>query len=143
MFAILTSILIGCGKPTAPIYYDFINLNIDSVGKEKSVVSAELKYYNPNNYNLQLRRGNIDVYINNQLAGHSNLDSLIVIPKRDTFYLPVKMEVDMKVIAKNALSIFLNNELLIKLDGRARVGRSGVFMTLPIHYEGKQKLSLY
>jgi LEA14-like dessication related protein len=138
--AVMSLITFGCSKLTAPVYYDFLNFRIDSVGEVQSVVSAELKYYNPNNYNLQLKQGEVDVYLNQQLAGHSFLDSLIVIPGKDTFYLPVKMRVDMKAITSNVLSILLNKEVDIKLQGKARIGRSGFYMNVPILYEGKQPL---
>lgn len=131
---------LGCNKPIAPVYYDFMNFKLDSLGKSESVVSAELKYYNPNKYNLQLKEGEVDVYLNQKLAGHSVLDSMIVIPKLDTFYLPVRMKVDMSVILSNALNILLSNEMDIKLLGKAKVGRSGIFMNVPISYEGKQKI---
>lgn len=131
----------GCGKPAAPVYYGFVNFGVDSVGQTESVVSAELKYYNPNNYNLQLKQGEVDVYLNEQFAGHSSLDTALIIPRRDTFYLPVKMRVNMSVITSNALSIFLNKEVDIKLQGKARIGRSGFYMNVPILYEGKQQIS--
>ncbi|MBC8032894.1 MAG: LEA type 2 family protein [Chitinophagaceae bacterium] len=135
-------VTVGCLKPKAPVYYDFVNFKIDSIGKVQSVVSAELKYFNPNNYNLQLKQGEVDVYLNQKLAGHSVLDSMILIPKKDTFYLPVKMRVNMSAIFSNALNILLNNEMDIKLQGKAKVGRSGIFMNLPILYEGKQRIPL-
>lgn len=133
---------LGCSKPQAPVYYDFVNFKIDSLGESYSVVSADLKYYNPNRYNLQLKEGEVDVYLNQKLAGHSFLDSMIVIPRLDTFYLPVRMRVDMSAIISNAFDILLSNQMDIKLTGKAKVGRSGIFMNVPIFYEGKQKIPL-
>lgn len=133
----------GCLKPKAPVYYDFVNFKVDSLGEVQSVVSADLKYYNPNNYNLQLKEGLVDVYLNQRLAGRSVLDSMIIIPKNDTFYLPVRMRVDMSTILANALSILLNSEMDVRLQGKAKVGRSGVFVNIPILYEGRQRIPLY
>ena len=130
----------GCSKLAAPVYYDFTNLRIDSIGEAQSVVSAELKYYNPNNYPLQLKQGEVDVYLNQQFAGHSFLDSLVVIPRKDTFYLPVKMRLSMSVVTSNALNILFNREMDIRLQGKARIGRSGFYMNVPILYEGKQRI---
>ncbi len=138
----VTGIVSSCSKPQFPVYYDFVNFKVDSIGEVNSVVSAELKYYNPNNYNMRLKEGEVDVYLNQKLAGHSVLDSLIIIPKKDTFYLPVKMSVNMKVIFSNALSILLNNEMDIRLQGNARIGRSGIYMNVPILYEGRQRIPL-
>jgi hypothetical protein len=50
------------------------------------------------------------------------------------------MRVDMKAITSNVLSILLNKEVDIKLQGKARIGRSGFYMNVPILYEGKQKM---
>jgi len=113
---------------------------MDSVGDAQSVVSADLKYYNPNNFKLFLQHGEADVYINQQLAGHSFLDSTIVIPRKDTFYLPVKMRINMQVIASNALSILLTNQVDLKLQGKAKLGKSGITRTIPLFYEGKHSI---
>jgi LEA14-like dessication related protein len=130
----------ACRQPEIPEYQALENFSLGKIGMNETVVSADLKYYNPNNYELQFRRADLAIAINNKPVGNTVLDTLIRIPKKDTFYVPVQMKVNMKQLLGNAFSLLLNNELDIKVNGTIRMGRSGFFMNLPVNYEGKQKI---
>ena len=132
--------LTACRQPEIPEYQALENFSLGKIGMNETVVSADLKYYNPNNYELQFRRADMAIAINNKPVGNTVLDTLIRIPKKDTFYVPVQMKVNMKQLLGNAFSLLLNNELDIKVNGTIRMGRSGFFMNLPVNYEGKQKI---
>ena len=136
-------LLQGCSRPVAPEYRSIENFRVNTLGIGESAISADLKYYNPNNFALQLKYGETDVYLNNRFLGKTILDTLTVIPARDSFLIPVSMKVDMKQVYSNALDILLSNEVTIKLDGFAKMGKSGIFFNLPIKYEGKQKIDIH
>lgn len=89
-----------------------------------------------------MKRAEVDVYVNSNFFGHSILDSTIKIPRKDTFYLPVQMTVNMANTAIGLIQTFGGGqqEVMIKLDGKARIGRGGFFINYPIKYEGPQKL---
>jgi LEA14-like dessication related protein len=109
----------------------------------ESVISADLRYYNPNNFRLKLKEGELDVSVNDTYMGHSKLDTLLEIPRLDTFSIPVKLKVDVKTLLSKAASVLLTNEMVVKLDGNAKLGKSGIYFNVPIHYEGKQRLDLF
>ncbi len=132
----------GCKQPQAPQYAGLENLRVNTIGIGESAVSADLKYFNPNNYTLKLKYGEMNVYINNRFIGKTLLDTLTFIPAKDSFLIPVSMKVDMKQIYSNALDILLNHEATIKLDGFAKLGKSGLYFNVPIQYEGKQKIDI-
>lgn len=141
-FLILTLLgMTACRQPVIPEYQALENFSLAKIGMNETVVSADLKYYNPNNYDLQFRRADLAIAINNRAVGNTILDTLIRIPKKDTFYVPVQMKVNMKQLLGNALSLLLNNELDIKVNGTIRMGRSGLFMNIPVNYHGKQKIN--
>ncbi|HYE55686.1 MAG TPA: LEA type 2 family protein [Chitinophagaceae bacterium] len=131
-----------CGKPKEPDYIDFQNLRIEKASLEESVIRLDIRYYNPNKFKMQLKEASMDVYFNNKFLGHSTLDSLINIPKKDTFSIPVSMQVKMKDLLGNAAQLLINPNVMVKLQGNARVGRSGIFANVPINYEGMQKIDL-
>ena len=135
-------LLSGCSRPIAPEYRSIENLKVNSLGVGESAISADLKYFNPNNFSLKLKYGETDVYLNNRFLGKTILDTMTVIPALDSFLIPVSMKVDMKQVYANALDILLSNEVLIKLDGFAKMGKGGIFFNLPIKYEGKQKIDI-
>ena len=116
---------------------------MDEFGMSKSIVRLTLAYYNPNNYRLQLKDADFDLFFDDTQVGHSMQDSTIAIPARDTFYFPVKLEVNMGNVFKNAMSAFSNKEVTIRANGRCKVGKGGIFLPFPIKCETKQALNFF
>jgi LEA14-like dessication related protein len=141
VFLILSFLsMMACRQPEIPEYQALENFSLGKIGMKETVVSADLKYYNPNNYELQFRRADLAIAINDRPVGNTILDTLIRIPKKDTFYVPVQMKVNMKQVLGNALTLLMKDELDIKVNGTIRMGRSGFFMNIPVNYQGKQKI---
>ena len=143
IFAICcVAVFISCKQPQAPQYAGITNFKVSTLGLGESVVSADLKYFNPNNYSMKLKYGELNVYVNSRFIGKTLLDTLTAIPANDSFLIPVSMKVDMKQIYSNALDILLSREADIKLDGFAKLGKAGLYFNVPINYEGKQKIEI-
>jgi len=136
-------IILGCSSPKELEYQSYKNFSLQKLGFNTSRVSLDLQYFNPNNFGLQLRRTDLDIFINDNLLGHSSSDTLINIPRRDTFLLPIKFDTDMKNILKNAWNSMLGNEVTVKVTGKVKVGKGNVFMSMPVKYEGKHKFSIF
>ncbi|HEX9512710.1 MAG TPA: LEA type 2 family protein [Puia sp.] len=134
---------VSCRQAEAPEYYGFQDIQIGKVEGQKTTLSATLKFYNPNPYSLQLKRAEVDVKLNAIPAGHSLLDSTILIPQKDTFYVPVSMQVDLRSILSNALSMLLDKDkqVDVTLDGRVKLKRGWISFSKPFHYDGKQDLN--
>jgi LEA14-like dessication related protein len=139
----LLCILASCHKPDAPEYQGFENIRLAQISGQQTLVSADLKFYNPNRFNLELRKAEVDIFLNDKPAGHSSLDSMIYIHKTDTFSIPVSLQVNLQSIFSNALQILLEKEVKIRMDGRAWLKRGGLPFSVPFHYEGKQPLSSF
>jgi len=52
------------------------------------------------------------------------------------------MDVDMRNIFKNTLSVLFSREVLIGAKGTTRIGKGGIFVTIPFNYEGRHKVEL-
>ena len=141
--AIAIMALLTCCTPKAFEYRSYHDFSIQKLGFDKSTISMELEYYNPNNYGLQLRQSDLDIFIDGNLLGHSITDTLINIPSRANFTMPVKFSVDMKNIIKNAASTIFGKEILVRLSGKVKVGKGNVFLSFPIEYESTQKFTLW
>ena len=134
---------LSCSSPKELEYQDYKNFHLEKLGFSASRVTLDLQYYNPNNFGLQLKRTDLDIFINNTFLGHSASDTLINIPRRDTFLLPIKFDMDMKNVFKNAFNSLTGNEVLVKVTGKVKVGKANVYMSMPVNYEGKHKFSLF
>ncbi len=135
-------LVLSCAKPTGFQYLGVRNVKVIKFGLKESTVSSEVGYYNPNKFPVTMKQAEVDVYVNNILFGHSILDSTIRIPKRDSFYIPVLLTVNMSTTAMSLIQTLGGGQdsVKVKLDGKARVGRGGIFINFPIKYKGMQKL---
>ncbi len=133
--------LAGCSQPEAPEYYGFQNLQMSRAAGGQAVLSTTVKMYNPNSYSLQLKRAEVDVVINGKHAGHSLLDTTILIPRKDTFYVPLALQIDLNSLFSNALQMLIEKQATIGLDGRVKIKRGMFTFNRPFHYDGKQDLN--
>jgi len=123
-----------------PVFIDARNFGLRTVGLKTSTVYADLFYFNPNNLGLQMKKADLDVYVDDRLLGHSLLDTLITIPKKDTFSFPVMLEVEMKNIFPNAFAMLMKEEIELRIEGTAKVGKGGLFLNVPVKYRGKHRI---
>ncbi|MEO5650999.1 MAG: LEA type 2 family protein [Ginsengibacter sp.] len=134
---------LSCSSPKALEYKTYHNFSVESLGFNNSTVTLDLEYYNPNNFGMQLKNTDLDIFINGNLLGHSATDTLISIPRKNTFLVPVKFKVDMQNAFKNAWNTLIGKEVLVRLSGKVKVGKGNVFMSFPINYETKQTFSMF
>ncbi len=135
-------LLNACSKPASPEYLGYENFRLEQAGLKNNIVSTRVKLYNPNNYPLQLKSASIDVYINNDYLGHSSVDTLIILPKKDTSFVPLRLTASAKDLLNSSLKVWLNPEVKVRIKGSAKAGRGGFFINVPIDYEGMQKIEL-
>lgn len=143
LYIVVASVLLSCSSPKALEYKTYHNFSIQKLGFTNTTISLDLEYYNPNNFGMRLKNTDLDIYVNGNLLGHSVTDSLITIPKKNTFLVPVKFDVDMKNAFKNAWNTLIGKEVLIRLSGKVKVGKGNVFLNFPIEYESKQTFSMF
>ncbi|MBK7122303.1 MAG: LEA type 2 family protein [Chitinophagaceae bacterium] len=95
-FFLIVIFATACQAPKELVYRDFKNLKVEKVGFAATTLKLDLIYYNPNNFGMQLKYTDLDIYIDNNLLGHSSQDYQITIPKLSEFTMPLQIEVDMK-----------------------------------------------
>ena len=130
----------GCQKPLAPEYQGFQELQVAKLTMEESSLSTKLKFYNPNNFGIQLKKAEMDIFVNNKLADHYLLDTTIYISKLDTFYIPVSLKLNFRSMFSNAIQALLSNEVKIRLAGYAKLKKGAVGFRVPLLYEETEKI---
>ncbi|RAJ88187.1 LEA14-like dessication related protein [Chitinophaga dinghuensis] len=133
----------ACEKTKDLQFVRVAGFEMGELGMSKSTVRLTLAYYNPNNYQLKLKDASFDLFIDDTEVGHSSQDTIIQIPAKDTFYFPVKLEVNMGNVLKNAFAAFSNKEVTIKATGKCKIGKGGVYLPFPIKCETKQALNFF
>ena len=132
----------ACKKPQGFDYRGVKNVKLQKVGFDNSKLSMELIYFNPNNFGVRLKKVDCDVFVDNNFLGKYTLDTSLYIDKKSEFVLPSYMNIEMKNIYKNVFNVLFSKEIAIKLKGTTKVGKSGIYLTIPINYETKQKFTL-
>ena len=143
LILLLPFLLLSCSRPKDLQYITQKNIRVEQNGFTDTRLGMDLVYYNPNGYAIELKKADVDVFVEDRYFGHSSLDSLFEIPKLDTFTMPVWVKVDTRNVLGNALGVLGMKEVKLRLEGTAKVGRSGFFMTIPVKYEGMQQIRLF
>ena len=141
-YSLLLFVLFSCSTPKAFEYKGINNIKVNNVGFEYLDLSLNLVYFNPNNFKVDLKKVDCDVYIDNRYLGKFALDTLMHIPKKQNFELPSHMRVSMGGVFKNAFTLFMNKEVLIKVKGKTKIGKGSIFFDVPFTYETRQNISL-
>jgi LEA14-like dessication related protein len=142
-FLVILTAASSCSKPQGFDYKSMQNFKIQQLGFNKSKVSMDLVYYNPNNFAVDLKKVDCEIKLDNNYVGRFVLDTLMHIPKKADFAIPAQMEVDMRNIFKNAFDVLFNKEVTVGAKGTTRVGKAGVFVTVPFNYEGKHSFEMF
>jgi LEA14-like dessication related protein len=138
-FLILGLFLSSCKSLKEPELMGIENVQVGRLGIKESSLTLTLHYFNPNN-GLKLKKAEGDAWLDGNPLGHFTIDTVIHIPARADFRLPVKMSMDMSHFVENMSIAFSGKEVILKVDGVARAGNGIISINYPIHYEGKQKL---
>jgi LEA14-like dessication related protein len=135
----LLVVLLSSCKTKSLEYLSFENFKVAKLGFPQSTISLNVVCYNPNKFGLNLTNLESDVFINKEYLGKAILDSTIIVPRKDTFLIPVKMDVKMGGTMNTILQLMGNGAdsttLLIKFEGKARLKKSGMNLSYPIQYE--------
>ena len=134
-------ILASCASPKDLVYQDVKNFRVNKISANPEV-GLDVQFFNPNSYGMTLKDANVDFYINHKMVGKATLEKTFNIQGNSTFLLPVNLTADLSSVMNNALALIANDSVLVTLNGNVKAGK-GVFVNVPINYEGKKKLNLF
>lgn len=123
-----------------PEFRDISDVHLVDVGLLKTTAGANMIYYNPNDFSIQLSNARGDVYVDNVYFGSFQLDEKVQVRKRSEFTLPVTIKIDNINAVKNQRDIYKKKEALVRIEGRAFVKKSGFSKEIPIKYEQLQDI---
>ena len=151
MKAIMSTLFIGliflssCGVNNVkdPVYRDIREVRLIELGVLQSTAGVDLVYYNPNNFGVQVSEARGDVYVDNQFLGRFALNESVQVNKRSEFVLPAILKLDMIGAIKNQRELIKKKEVLLRIEGLARIKKAGFTRDVPIRYAGMQNIERF
>jgi LEA14-like dessication related protein len=141
----LVIVLTSCSTANVkePEYRDISNVRLMELGVLQSKAGVDFVFYNPNNFGVQLTEARGDVYIDNVYLGRFDLEQNVSVRKHSEFTIPAILKLDMIGAIKNHRDLINKKEALIRIDGSARVKKSGFSKDVPIKYESMENIERF
>jgi LEA14-like dessication related protein len=141
----LVIVLTSCSTANVkePEYRDISNVRLMELGVLQSKAGVDFVFYNPNNFGVQLTEARGDVYIDNVYLGRFDLEQNVSVRKHSEFTIPAVLKLDMIGAIKNHRDQINKKEALIRIDGMARVKKSGFSKDVPIKYESMENIERF
>jgi LEA14-like dessication related protein len=130
-------------KVQEPEYREISNIRLVDMGILQSTAGIDFVYYNPNDFGVQLTEARGDVYLDDAYLGHFTLGESVKVKKRSEFTVPALLKIDMIGAIKNHRDIINKKEAIVRIEGIARVKKSGISKDVDIRYEGVQNIERF
>lgn len=151
MKTLISTLLIGlivlssCGSANVkePEYRDIREVKLIELGLLQSTAGIDLIYYNPNNFGVQVAEARGDVYVDNVYLGRFGLGEKVQVKKRSEFIVPAIIKLDMIGAVKNQRDLLKKKEILVRIEGMARIKKSGLSRDVPIKFESMQNIERF
>src|SRR6476620_1630632 len=125
----IVAILASCTKPKDLEFIDIQNIKVVKWGLSESEIGLDVRFYNPNKQQVKLRDAIAKVYVNSAYLGDTNMDTTILVPRRDTFAVPLVMKVQTATALAKLLESAKDSAVTVRVDGTVKMGKAGVFVT--------------
>ncbi len=99
----------------------------------QAAIRINLEYYNPNNFGVDVKETNLSIYLNDKFIGLADQPEKTQIAKQSTFLFPVVAHFDPLKIIGTAFSSLFSKTNTIKIQGHAKLGKSGVYIKVPVN----------
>ena len=132
--------LIGCKEIKDPEFRRVENLGIKNLGLLEATIGVNVTYYNPNGFGVTFKEAEADIYLDSTYLGKFIQDSSINVNREAEFSIPFSGTISMRTALNLDLESLSRRDVLLKAEGSAKVGKAGIYLNTPIHYQGKHRL---
>lgn len=140
-FLLLTiPLLFGCAKVKDPEFRRIGNFKVKGLGLASTTIGFNVTYFNPNNFGVTVKETAADIYIDSVYLGRFQQDSTIAVARNAEFSIPISGVVTLATALKLDIRHLQDRDILLRADGSVKVGKAGIFVTRPFHYEGRHRL---
>jgi LEA14-like dessication related protein len=114
---------------------------IKNLGLQETTIGFDVTYFNPNQFGVTVKETAANIYIDSLFLGTFTQDSTIYVRDNSEFSIPLSGTIPVQKALQLNLDNITSRQLLLKADGSVKVGKAGIYITRPIHYQGSHRLS--
>lgn len=132
----------GCGNNIKELEYKGIQkTQIRNLSLSNAAIQIDLGYYNPNKFGIDVKETNLSIYLNDKFVALADQPEKTQIPREANFTFPIVAHFDPFKILGTALNSLFNYKNKIGIQGTAKLGKSGVYIKVPINIA--EQVSIY
>jgi LEA14-like dessication related protein len=136
-------ILHSCSKPQPVNFAGYRNVRFSNQGFSTGLIRMDVAFYNPNPFPMKIKETTLAISIDQEPFGEITQDSASFMPAKDTFLMPVSLRVNLVDLLHRVMNSSAADSLTLEAEGNCKIGRSGVFMNMPLHYQSKEIFKMF
>ncbi len=114
-------------------YKGIKNTKLQTLNLSNAQLLIELEYFNPNNFWLDVKETNLNIYLNDKFIALADQPTKTQIPKSALFTFPVVAHFDPLKVLGFAFKNLLSKTVKLTLQGSAKIGKQGVYVKVPVN----------
>lgn len=123
----------GCNNVKELEYKGIKNTKLQTLNLSNAQLLIELEYFNPNNFWLDVKETNLNIYLNDKFIALADQPTKTQIPKSALFTFPVVAHFDPLKVLGFAFKNLLSKTVKLTLQGSAKIGKQGVYVKVPVN----------
>jgi LEA14-like dessication related protein len=128
--------MFSCKRLQTPVYESVENLEVKDRTSSQVTLSAEVHFYNPNDYKITLKHTDIDVLLNDKHITNYTSDYNIKIEKKEHFSVPVEITLSLSDINTNvitsAINALMGKKQKLTYNGHIKIRAYGFRIKVPV-----------
>ncbi|WP_107039347.1 LEA type 2 family protein [Brumimicrobium mesophilum] len=127
IFAIFTLLFIATSCVENPQFKGISNFKIENINREKISFNVDVEAFNPNGYNLKVRKSNFNLYMNDQYVGKAFLLEKYKMKRKTTTLdnVPVEILLEPGIMMK-LMKIAMGGTVKLRLEGTLKASAIGI-----------------
>ena len=130
----------SCKEVKDPEFRKVDQFGLKNLSLQDARVGFNVTYFNPNDFGVTVKEAEADIYLDSTYMGKFTQDTAIEVRKQSDFTIPFSGTVPLRKAMELNLESLSQKDIFLKAEGNVKVGKAGIYVSRPIHYQGMHRL---
>jgi LEA14-like dessication related protein len=133
--------LAACAPKEQVVFRKALNIRLDAVSNNP-MLKADMVFYNPNKASAKLKKIDMDILVNEKVAGTVDQALNQKIKGESEFTVPIEVKLNLKEVGllDTIIGIFGGKKYEVRLLGKIRVSMHGFAISVPVDQKEQIKV---